>query len=358
MSIRILEQEPLAPHTMYKIGGPARFFVEVRNSKELCEALAFAAKNKFVPFAPSLNLHQKDLARSASANFSAGFFILGAGSNILVSDKGFGGVVIKIKGGEVKFDGERMIADAGVMMARAAHEAQIAGLAGFEWAIGVPGTIGGSVRGNAGCFGGEMKDVIEKVSILNFSRREVGIPTSLSEEFNEASGQFSKTEELNNQQCQFGYRYSIFKKHPEWVIISATLKLKKGDPEVIREEVKRIALNRTAKQDIGSKSCGCIFKNIPWSREDIDKNKILTRFPDMPSSGTVDGIPVSYLISQAGLKGRRAGCVFVSPKHANFFVNDGGASAEEVIMLIGIVKDAVQRKFGILLEEEIQYVGF
>lgn len=322
MSIEIKEDTSLSGYTIYKIGGPAKFFVEVRNSKELEEALEWA-EGKMLPI-----------------------FILGAGSNILVSERGFDGLVIHIISREVKVDGERLTADAGVMMAKAVLESANVGLTGFEWAIGIPGTIGGSVRGNAGCFGGEMKDVVESVRILRSKAGRSGL-----------QDQFSLLT-LNNSECEFSYRDSIFKRHPEWVILSVTLKLKKGDQKEIQARIASITKERSEKQDIGSKTCGCIFKNIPWTRKDINKSKLLERFPELAQFKDQSNIPASFLIDQAGLKGRRVGKVFISPKHANFFVNEGGASADEVIILIGIAKDTVRRKYGMLLEEEIQFVGF
>lgn len=314
MKISIEKGVQLAPHTIYKIGGPARFFVEVKNYEELRGALQFAEKEK-VPFV-----------------------ILGAGSNVLISDKGFSGLLICMKGGNITTDGELLQADAGVMMARASVHAAQVGLSGFEWAIGIPGTIGGSVRGNAGCFGGEMKDVVESVEVFDTQKLT--------------------SHKLQTADCGFGYRDSIFKKHPEWIILRAALNLKKGDSRHIQAEVKRVTMERTAKQDIGTKSCGCIFKNVPWTRKDINREKLVEKFPELEQFSSRDTIPASFLIDEAGLKGRRVGKMFISPKHANYFVNKGGATAEEVIILIGIAKDVVRRKFGILLEEEIQYVGF
>ncbi|QQG45238.1 MAG: UDP-N-acetylmuramate dehydrogenase [Candidatus Sungiibacteriota bacterium] len=345
MPVTIKENISLAPHTIYKIGGPARYFVETKNSDELKQALDFVATKK-VPI-----------------------FVLGAGSNILVSDKGFDGLVIRMAGGEVKVEGERLTADAGVMMAQAVLKSAQAALSGFEWAIGVPGTIGGSVRGNAGCFGAEMKDVVESVKILDLGKSD-----------------FPRKSDfliLKNTQCEFSYRDSIFKKHPEWIILSATLKLQKGDPAKIQEKIKRITAERAQKQDIGTKSCGCIFKNISWAplevsrplaaaavpsgqggpltgwaRKDINKEKILSQFPELEQFKDQPNVPASFLIDRAGLKGKSVGHVFISPKHANYFVNEGGATAEGVVTLIGIAKDTVRHKYELSLEEEIQYVGF
>lgn len=319
MSVEIQEYVPLAPYTIYKIGGPARFFVEIKNEEELAEAARFAAeKNK-------------------------AFFVLGAGSNILVAEKGYDGVVIRMTGGAVRIDGERLIADAGVMMARAASEAARHGLAGFEWAIGVPGTIGGSVRGNAGCFGGEMKDVVESVRVANADT---------------GKSDFLMKSDFPNAACVFAYRDSIFKRHPEWMIVSATLKLKKGDGGTIQNEVRRITMERSAKQDIGTKSCGCIFKNVPWPDTGTDREALCTRFPDLAAFADRATIPASYLIDSAGMKGMRMGHATISSRHANFFLNEGGAMADDIIRLIAAAKDAVRKKYGLDLQEEIQRVGF
>ncbi len=314
MILEVKENEVLAPHTVYKIGGPARFFVEAKNADDVRTAFLYAVK-RGLPF-----------------------FILGAGSNILVSDKGFDGLVIKMTSGEVRVDGERLIADGGIMMARVAGEATRAGLAGFEWGIGIPGTVGGSVRGNAGCFGGEMKGVIESAHIFNIRKSDFRI--------------------LKNVECEFAYRDSIFKRRPEWVILSATFKLKKDVPGAIQERIKYITAERTGKQDIGTKSCGCIFKNVSWDRIDHDRKFLLARHDVLTKFKDNATVPAAFLIDECSLKGTRIGRVYVSRKHANFFVNEGGAAAREVVMLVSLVKNVVRKKFGIMLEEEIQYVGF
>lgn len=303
----------LAPYTIYKIGGLARFFAEVKSAKELQEAIEYAQRAR------------------------APFFILGAGSNVLISDRGFDGLIIRMAGGQLKVEGFRLIVDAGVMMARAVLETARAGLTGFEWAIGVPGTIGGSVRGNAGCFGGEMKDVVESVEVFD--------------------ARTATNYQLPTANCKFAYRDSIFKKCPEWIILSAVLNLEKGEPEKIKEKIADITRGRGIKQDIGTQSCGCIFKNVPWAREDSAKEKILAAFPELRQFSEKPNIPASFLIDRAGLKNARVGSVFVSSKHANFFVNEGGGTAQEVMQLIEKTKDTIQKKYGIRLEEEIQSVG-
>ncbi|MDZ4260538.1 MAG: UDP-N-acetylmuramate dehydrogenase [Candidatus Sungbacteria bacterium] len=312
--IVIQENIILAPYTIYKIGGPARFFVETKQVQEVQEALEFAAeKNK-------------------------PFFILGAGSNVLISDKGFDGLVIRMTGGEIAVEGERIKIDAGVMMARAVMESGRAALTGFEWGIGVPGTIGGSVRGNAGCFGGEMKDVIESVEMFDTDQKIIRI--------------------MNNSECEFGYRDSVFKKHPDLVVLAATLHVKTGDQEKIQQEIRRIMQERVAKQDIGAKCCGCIFKNVSWMGQGIDKQSLLAQFPELHQFENAPHIPAAFFVDMAGLKGQCRGKVCISQRHANFFINQGGGLSDDVRALIGLAKEEVRKKFGILLEEEIQMIGF
>lgn len=312
--IEIKENIPLAPYTIYNIGGPAQFFANVRSAREIEEGITFA-RDRHIPF-----------------------FMLGAGSNVLVSDAGYRGLVLRGSGGEIRVDGQLLICDAGVMMARAVFESARAGLTGLEWGIGIPGTIGGSLRGNAGCFGGEIKDVVERVEVFDTHEHA--------------------TKFLRASQCNFSYRDSLFKKHPEWIILSASFRLARGDSALSHSAIKKISNERTEKQAIGAKSCGCIFKNVSWSRKDIDKKKLLTRFPELTQFRSVEHLPASFLIDSSGLKGRRVGGVHVSRRHANYFINDAGARGEHVLMLISLAKNIVRRKYGIQLEEEIQYVGF
>ncbi len=314
MMIEVKEHHSLAPYTIYKIGGPARYFVEARSGDEIMEAVEFAT------------------ARSMP------FFMLGAGSNVLVSDEGYDGLVIRVLSGRMHVAGDRFTADAGIMMARAAAEAARVGLAGFEWAVGVPGTMGGSVRGNAGCFGGEIKDVVESVEVFD------ALPV--------------KRYALGVTECNFSYRDSAFKRHPSWIVLSVTLRLRKDDPLHIRERIRLFMDRRAASQDVGAKCAGCVFKNIPWDRRDLDQVSLLSRFPDFEQFRGQSAIPVSYLIDHAGLKGLRMRGVSVSQRHANFFVNEGGAKAADVRHLIEQVASAVQKQYGLAIEEEIQYVGF
>lgn len=312
--LEIKNQVPLDSYTVYKIGGPARYFVEAQDGTLLKEAVRWAMGKK-VPF-----------------------IILGAGSNVLISDKGFDGLVIRLAGGRVSPEEERVTADAGVTVARLVAASVAAGLTGIEWAIGIPGTVGGSVRGNAGCFGGEMKDVVETVLVYDAERNEDFV--------------------LPSQAAEFKYRDSIFKRRPNWIVISAAFKLTRGDKESSQEMIREYAGRRSSSQAIGSKSAGCIFKNIAWGRKDIDRLALLQKHPEFAPFSSLPGIPAAFLIDRAGLKGKRIGAIEISPRHANYFVNHGGGTAEEVVMLVALAKERIHREYNLMLEEEIQYVGF
>lgn len=310
----IKENIDLKPYTYFKIGGPARYFAEVKSEKELKEAVKFAKAHELP------------------------FFIMGAASNILVADSGYPGVAIRMLVRDISREGTVLTAGAGVpngvLVARALQEK----LSGLEWAVGIPGSLGGSVRGNAGCFSGEMKDVVERVRYFNSETGEM------------------KTGD--NVFCQFSYRNSMFKKSPHLIIFSATLRLREGNPEVSQRLVRFYTASRTDDQDIGSSSAGCVFKNVPWPKEEWKRKRLLYFLPDLADYALRETIPVGFLIDRLGLKGRAVGKASISKKHANYIINKGGSTAEEVIMLIGVVKEYVHRKYDLQLEEEIQYVGF
>lgn len=311
---KLLRNFPLASLSSMHIGGNANYFLRSTAEDDLIEGVRFAG--------------EKDLP----------FIILGGGTNVLIHDRGHAGVVLRVAHREVAADGDRLTIDAGAPMAFGAARAAALGLSGFEWAIGIPGTVGGSVRGNAGCFGGEMKDVVETVRYYDAEKDEIAV--------------------LANSECEFGYRTSIFKKHPERVVLSATLKLEKGETSAIQEKIKGYSESRTGTQPIGKKSAGCIFKNISWQRRDIDQLQLISKFPEFAAFTSLPGIPAAYCIDAVGLKGKKVGGASISTRHANYFLNNNDATAEDIVMLIAIAKEYVHRKFRLQLEEEVQYVGF
>lgn len=331
--VTIREYVPLAPYTYFKIGGPARFFCEAHNETELFEALYFARRKK-VPF-----------------------WIFGGGSNVLIADEGLPGLVIISRLNDLyeidlyeiqsrKFDlyeieSRKLYAGAGVAMARAVAASVAAGLTGLEWAIGIPGTIGGSARGNAGCFGKEMKDVVESVEVFDTSCSSLrgatpqlrGSDVAIQREERDCHARLR----LARNDCEFAYRESMFKHNTHLIILGATLQLKKGNPEESRKLIARYAKERTEKQDIGAKCAGCMFKNV------------------IPLNGGAI-IPAGWLIDTAGCKGTRVGHAMVSEKHANYFLNCGGATAADVQVLAALVKEKVKAFHGVALQEEIQYL--
>ena len=310
--------EVLAPHTTFRIGGPAEFFFEARTSDD-------AAK-----------------AARAAAELGLPLFILGGGSNTLVADEGVKGLVLKMANRGVTADGAKLVVEAGTPTSYAALQAAEAGLTGMEWAAGLPGTVGGAIRGNAGCYGGDMQAVVESVRVL--------------------AGAEVRT--LTGAECRFGYRTSLFKQQPGQVVLSAVLALRPGpDPAAIKELMKKNVLDKQAKQPVEAYTAGCVFTNwkpgseaeIPVIRRSLDLNK------EEVIPFTKDGaIPAGWIIDRAQLKEMKVGHVSISPKHGNFFVNDGQGRASEVIALTSAVKMKVRDMTEgiILLTDEIEYAGF
>ncbi len=262
---------PLKKYTTFKIGGPAKYFYIAKTKKDLIRAIKTAKK---------LNLP---------------FFILAGGSNILVSDKGYNGLVIKT----------------GRLLSLYVSK-------GLDWAAGIPGTIEGAVYGNAGAFGKSMKDVVESVEVFDAKTEKVKI--------------------FKNKDCKFGYRDSIFKKKKNLVILSVKIKTAKSDPR----KIKKYLIYRKQRHP-RLPSAGSIFKNLTLTNK----------------AGMNKGeIPAAILIHQTGLTGKKIGRAQISKKHSNFIVNLGGAKASDVKKLINLIKKKVKDKFKIELKEEVQYLGF
>ncbi len=310
--LNIQENIILALYTSFKIGGPARYFVETKSATDICEALEFAAEKK-------LN-----------------YFILGGGSNILVSDQGFDGLVIKVKSGNINVNKEKLFieVEAGLNLATLVKKAAENGLSGLEWAAGIPGTVGGAVRGNARAFGGDMAAVVENVVVLNTKDMQI------------------KT--FSNNQCEFNYWGSIFKKDPGLIVVAVKIKMQAGDKEKIIQKNKEIINKRIDAQPQGSPSAGSFFLNPVVADEKLKKE-----FEQEKGIKCIDGkIPAGWLIDQIGLRGKKIGGAMISEKHGNFLVNAGGATAEDVIILSSVIKQKIRQKFNIQLESEVKLVGF
>jgi UDP-N-acetylmuramate dehydrogenase len=304
--------EPVALKTYLKIGGSARLYVDVNSSEELLSAVK-TAKQLDIPF-----------------------YVFGGGSNILVSDSGYEGVMIHVGNRNHRIEGNTVVAEAGVFSGMLAREIVKTGLRGFEWGIGVPGTIGGATYGNAGCFGGEMKDVVTNVRAYDVTNdREVN---------------------YSNAECQFAYRESRFKHEPH-IILETTLTLVPGDAVEAQKVLEGIMGKRKESQPQGAFTAGCLFKNFEY--QDENALDILKRDLEVPAEMiAAKRIPAGWLIDKLGLKGKTIGKAQVSPVHGNFLVNLGGAKADDVIQLSSYVKMKVRDELGVMLEDEVQYVGF
>jgi UDP-N-acetylmuramate dehydrogenase len=310
----------LASYTTMKIGGPAKFFCEIKNESELEEAVQYAKNN----------------------NLPA--YVIGGGSNILFSDKGFAGLVIRLisqsNGNQpiVKMRMEKgsyfLECWAGENLSSILKIVSESSLSGLEWAAGIPGTVGGAVRGNAGAFGSDMSKTVETVGVLEISNFKLKISS------------------CNLNDCGFSYRGSVFKENDNLIITSVVLKLQKGNKTEIETKVKENIRKRIEKQPKGL-SAGSFFKN-PVCKDEGLRSQFET---DTGLKCKDDKIPAGWLIAEAGFLGKKVGDIQVSENHGNFVINLGNGKAEEVIMLSSMIKQKIREKFNIQLVEEIQYVG-
>lgn len=306
---RVRENEPMSRHTNFRIGGPARWFVEVKTIEEVQRVF--------------------EITKQHALKICA----LGGGSNMLVSDAGFDGIMLKLAMRNISIDGNRARAEAGVLSAALARATAKAGLAGFTWAISLPGTIGGAVRGNAGCFGGETKDHLVEVEIL----RDGNVMT------------------IPKSELAFGYRESAIK-HNHDVVLSATFDFEPGDPAYLQKELEEKLAKRKSSQPLDAGSAGCLFKNYEVkSEEELQR---LEQKLDIPvEMSQARRLSAGWLIDQLDLKGSQIGAAKISEKHGNFLVNAGSATADEVMQLVALIKTRARNELGIQLEEEVQFVS-
>lgn len=322
MSIKIQKNIPLSEYTTFKIGGLAKFFCVVKNVNEIKEALEFAEKNKLE------------------------IFILGGGSNILVSDKGFNGLVIRIKNQELKIKNNKINVGVGFLLSKLVSESVKKNLTGLEWAAGIPGTVGGAICNNAGAHGKSMEDIVEELEVLEL--------VSLDK-------CDWKSRKITNQQCDFSYRNSIFKSEKKYIILSVVLKCEIYPLEFQEDESKKIISEylkiRKEKQPLEYPSIGSVFKNPVVNDNHLKKFK--KEFSELNNIVKNNIIPAGWLIEQIEfLRGKKIGGVMISEKHCNFIVHTRNGKAEDVIILISLIKQKIRSRFGIQLEEEIEYVGF
>lgn len=309
---RVSLLEPLAQHTYMKVGGPADLFYVARTDAELKNAVKLAIQLE-IPY-----------------------FILGGGSNILVSDKGVRGLVIKnradriviqamkgkVRSRAMDVEAARVKAESGVITNLLVRKTIDRGLSGLEYFLGVPGTVGGAIYNNSHFQTELIGNFVESVSVI--SRR-------------------GEEKVYTRSQMRFDYDYSVLQKTRE-TVISATFLLKGGDPKKLWEKAEDFARIRSITQPLNFPSSGCMFKNIKSEPRTYGQER-----KGLTSAG--------YLIDKAGLKGSKVGAAMVSDKHASFIVNTGGATANQVIELSELVKDRVRKKFGVTLKLEVFKVG-
>ena len=303
--------EPLASHTTFKIGGPAKYFVTFETSEVLQKVIAIASAEK------------------------TPWIILGEGSNVLVSDQGYDGIVIRLNNQKIEIKDLVVTADAGASLGAVVTAAYEAGLSGLEWAMGIPGTLGAAIRGNAGAYRGEIKDNLIDAIIVRGNE----IMT------------------VSNTDCQFRYRESLFKAEANNdIILSGRFQLVPGDQPMMRAKMDEIYAKRQAK--FGSTvSAGSVFKNIEMTEAEIRQFKV--EYPALPDEFVgYRKVPAAWLIEECGLKGKTIGGAQVYENHAAIINNTGTATAEDVVMLISVIKQKVRVTFNVQLQEEIQYVGF
>lgn len=283
----ILLGEPMSRHTTFRIGGEADCFVELENTEQLVNIQRY------------LRMVEQPC------------LVIGNGSNLLVSDRGYTGVVLQVgsRMQEIRLEGDKMIVQAGALMSRVAAVACEQGLTGFEFASGIPGTLGGGVIMNAGAYGGEISQVVTQVKVVDREGNEL---------------------ELDNATMEFGYRTSAIKYQP-FTVVEVTLQLARGEQEAIRSRMDELAAKRRQKQPLEYPSAGSTFKRP-------------------------EGYYAGELIMKSGLRGYQIGGARVSDKHCGFIINTGKATCEDVLDLIAHVRERVKDCFGVDLETEIIYI--
>ena len=284
----ILFNEPMSRHTTFRVGGAAKCLIKVNNKEQM---------KKLIPY-----LHMT----------GQNFFILGNGSNLLVGDKGYSGILVKLGEGmeSVTVEGERMKISAGTLLSKAASAARENELTGMEFASGIPGTVGGAIVMNAGAYGGEMKQIVESVEVMNMEG-EILV--------------------LDNDTMEFGYRKSVIKSRP-FIVLETVLCLQKGKQEEISSKMEELSRLRREKQPLEYASAGSTFKRP-------------------------EGYFAGKLIMDAGRRGFSIGGAKVSEKHCGFIVNSGNATAADIREVIDEVQKCVKAKFGVTLEREVIYLG-
>jgi len=305
-NLTVSRDTPLSAHTRFGIGGPADLYAETASPEAFIAALA-AARSSGIPT-----------------------MVIGGGTNLIVSDRGFRGIVLRYRAQNLFAANHRVIADAGAALQDLVDYTVAHGLKGLETLAGIPGSVGAAVYGNAGAYGHSLSERV--VSVRFYDGATVRI--------------------FDNRECEFHYRESVFKQHKDWIIFSTQLLLEPGDAGLLRQTAAGIVNLRGEKFPVTMKCAGSIFKNLLL--QDLPADVAA----QVPASVVREGkVPAAWFLEQVGAKGMARGDIHVATYHANLIYNAGAGTAADLCGLIGELKVRVSGRFGIDLEEEVQYVG-
>ncbi len=306
-NLQVSRGAPLARYTRFGIGGPADIYAETESVETFVEALQ-TARASGLPYA-----------------------VIGGGTNLIVSDAGFAGIVLRFTAQGIRADGSRVLADAGAELLGVVDFSIAQGLGGIETLAGIPGSLGAAVYGNAGAYGHSMSEVVEAVRFFDGGCVRV----------------------IGGAECEFHYRESVFKRHKDWIIFSARLALTPAGAVELRRAADEIVAARNQKFPPAMKCAGSVFKNLIFAELPAQAAA------QVPERVIREGkVPAAYFLEQAGAKGQARGDIRVADYHANLIYNAGGGTARDLCALIADLKDQVRARFGLELEEEVQYVGF
>lgn len=307
---KVKENISLKEYTTFKIGGNARYFLIAETKDDVISAIKTAKEIKLP------------------------FFIIGGGSNLLFSDKGFKGLIIKLKNSKIERSDNSIYCEAGAKINDLSSFALKESLSNLEWAFGIPGTLGGAIYGNAQAFGERISNIVESVEAFD-AREEV-------------------IKRFSNEECCFSLKNSVFKQNKNLIILSAILIMRDGNAKEMQEKMQEHLKHRQNNHPLNFPSAGSVFINTEVK---IKNEKMLKDFPEFSVFNNKGFIPSSYLIEKCGLKGKKIGGAQISERHANFIVNLGDAKAKDVIRLIKLVKTKVKKIFKIDLDVEIQIIS-
>jgi len=305
-NLQLAEHAALSGYTRFGIGGPADAVVETTAAESFASALQAVRASK-IPFV-----------------------VIGGGSNLIVADEGFRGIVLKFGGHRIRIEGTLAIAEGGAVLQDLVDATIAAGLSGIHTMTGIPGSVGAAVYGNAGAYGHSISEWTRRVCFFD-----------------------GETErEFDNTACEFHYRESVFKKHKDWIVLSVELTLQRADAAELKVKADGILAIRNEKYPPTMKCAGSIFKNY-----------LLAELPEavaqaLPENVIREGkVPSAYFLEQVGAKGMKVGDIHVADYHANLIYNAGHGTARELVTMIRELKRRIEERFGIPLEEEVQYVG-